>query len=122
MDKLDMGVKSYPLGSGALRFNPTDPNVYRRFQEVGERLDAICRQPEGEDALSSLAQADEQLKQALGWVFGPGNDFDLLLDGVSLFALGENGRRVLENLLEALEPILAQGAQECARRLLQEDT
>ena len=66
MDKLDTGVKSYPLGSGMLRFNPTDPNVYRRFQEAGERLDAICRQPEGEDALSSLTQADEKIKQALG--------------------------------------------------------
>ena len=122
MDQLEWntGIREFPLGSGVVRFNPTDPNVYRRFSQLGSRLEEICGGISGEDMMEQMADADEKMKKALGQVFGPGNDFDDLLQGVSLFAKAENGQTVLMNLLGALEPILHRGAQECAMALLQE--
>lgn len=118
--ELDTGIREFPLGSGVVRFNPTDPNVYHRFSQAGAQLEQICSGISGENMMEQMAQADAQMKKALSQVFGPGNDFDDLLQGVSLFAKAENGQTVLMNLLEALEPILHRGAQECAMALLQE--
>ena len=55
------------------------------------------------------------MKQVLGWVFAPGNDFDKILGGVNLLAVANNGQRVVTNLLDALQPILLEGAERCAR-------
>ena len=120
MEKLEWntGIREFSLGSGVLRFNPTDPNVYRRFSQLGSQLEEICGSVSGADMMEQMAQADEKMKKALGQVFGPGNDFDQILEGVSLFAKAENAQPVLMNLLSALEPILHRGAQECARELL----
>ena len=55
------------------------------------------------------------MKEVLGWVFGEGNDFDQILGGVNLLAVGKNGQRVVTNLFDALQPILVEGAENCAR-------
>ena len=47
----------------------------------------------------------------LGEIFGAENDFDAILNGVNLAGVGANGRRVVQNLLEALTPILREGAE-----------
>ena len=44
-------------------------------------------------------------------VFGAGNDFDEILHGVNLAAVAGNGRRVVTNLLDALTPIIREGAE-----------
>lgn len=44
MEKIsfDSGIKSYKInGSGVLRFNPCDPNVYARFLEAADRMQNI---------------------------------------------------------------------------------
>ena len=41
MEKIsfDSGVKSYKInGTGVLRFNPGDPNVYARFLQAADKL------------------------------------------------------------------------------------
>lgn len=58
-----------------------------------------------------LAEYDRRIKTMLGEVFGKQNDFDALLDGVNLAGLGGNGRPVVQNLLDALAPVLQRGAQ-----------
>ena len=58
-----------------------------------------------------LADYDGRIKALLGGVFGPENDFDAALGGVNLAGVAANGKRVVQNLLEALAPILQQGAQ-----------
>ena len=128
MDKIqfDSGVKEYSLGCGVLRFHPGDPNLYARFMESGEKMEALEKRlyekAEGLDngdaaAMAQLMQnADRELKALLGWVFGPENDFDKLLGGVSLLAVGQNGQRVITNLLDALKPVLEKGAAECAQQ------
>ena len=40
MEKIqfDSGVQEFMLGNGVLRFNPSDPNLYGRFLEAGEKI------------------------------------------------------------------------------------
>ena len=116
--QIDSGMKAYRInGGGVLRFNPADPNVYVRFLEAVEQVKTLEAGLQGEDPLSACKQADRQLKQLLGQVFGEHNDFDQLLGGVSLLAVAGNGQTVMSNLLSALLPILEEGAQSYAGEL-----
>lgn len=128
MEKIvfDSGVKEYRInGGGVLRFNPGDPNVYARFLEAADKIraleealqqqaKALGADAEGAAVVKIMADADKQMKDVLGWVFGQGNDFDKLLSGVNLMAVAGNGQRVVTNLFEALQPILVAGAQQYA--------
>lgn len=126
MEKIqfDCGMKHYRInGGGVLRFNPADPNLYARFIGMNQKLDLLHKRLEQEktgDGLKLLQQADKELKQLLGWVFGEHNDFDSILSGVSLLAVASNGQWVVTNLLAALEPVLQAGAESCARMQVQQ--
>ena len=117
MEKIqfDVGQRSYRInGGGILRFNPGDPNVYARFLEAGSKLQQLEESLEqGAQDLDILTRMDQEMKAILGWVFGPENDFQELLGGVHLLAVAENGKRVLENLLDALAPVLEEGIRCC---------
>lgn len=134
MEKLqfDSGVREYRInGGGVLRFNPGDPNVYARFLEAADKLQQLERDLaqkaqllEGTDtgaaAVKLMAEADQQMKQLLSWVFGQHNDFDKILGGVNLLAVAGNGERVVTNLLGALQPVLVAGAQAYAAQACQD--
>ncbi len=120
--RFDSGVKAYKLGDlGVLRFNPGDPNLYARFMEAAEKMAVLEEEmtqkakniPEADGAqiVKLLQEADRKMKQTLNWVFGNSTDFDALLGGVNLLAMGANGERVVSNLFAALEPILLDGAK-----------
>ena len=116
-------------GNGLLTFNPSDFNVYQRFfgllkelPELEKRYVAQVEQSSGgtsgEDSFQlagrELARArdmDREIKDKLGAVFGPGNDFDALLGGVNVMAVGNNGQRGITNLLNALAPYIEEGAE-----------
>ena len=128
MEKIsfDSGVKSYKInGAGVLRFNPGDPNVYARFLEAADKLQDVenalveeakkLPEADGAGVVQLLNRADKEMKQVLGWVFGEGNDFDKILGGVNLLAVADNGQRVVTNLLAALQPVLVEGAERCAK-------
>lgn len=121
---IDTGVEEFSInGRGVLRFNPADPNLYHRFFAAGKTLEELDREldrrtaelPDGPDGaqagLALLADYDARIKALLGQVFGPGNDFDAALEGVNLAGAAANGKRVVQNLLEALTPILQEGAR-----------
>lgn len=131
MEKLvfDSGVREYQLGSGVLRFNPTDLNVYARFLEATEKIQAVedklveqaklidSEAPDaGEMVIRLMTEADRDTKMILSEVFGGDNDFDRILGGVNLLAVGDNGERVITNLLYALIPVMQEGAERCARQ------
>lgn len=129
--QFDSGIRQYRINGGQiLRFHPADPNIYARFsqavQKLGDLEKSLTQQAqtlqEGDSVglLELLEKADRELKALLNWVFGPGNDFDTLLGGVNLLAMTTNGKRVIDNLLQALEPVLLQGAEDCADRAAQE--
>lgn len=128
MEKIqfDSGVKEYEINdNGVLRFNPSDPNVYARFFDAKEQILAIetelvtngknieNSENAGKEAIFLIKDADAKVKDILNHVFGEGNDFDKMLSGVNLMAVGSNGERVITNLLNALVPIVEQGAKTC---------
>ena len=129
MEKIvfDSGVREYNLGNlGVLRFHPGDPNLYARFMEAAEKMKTIeeelvkqAKTLESEDSGSAvvklLQEADRKMKQTLNWVFGHNNDFDQLLGGVNLLAMGANGERVATNLFNALQNVLLTGAKGCVK-------
>jgi len=127
----DSGIQEYKLcGEGTLRFNPADPNLYARFLEAAEKIQKIememaqqasnvDTQDTGVAVVKLLQDADTKMKETLSWVFGQGNDFHKLLGGVNLLAVGSNGQRVVTNLFTALEPILTEGAERCAKEQAQ---
>lgn len=93
-------------GGGSLRFNPTDPAVFLRLEQLQDQVSRLTQ--------TEPVALDVAIKKLLGEALGPGNDVDRALGGVSLFALTKSGKTVLENLLDALGPILREGAEQCA--------
>lgn len=129
MEKLvfDSGIREYQINeNGVLRFNPGDPNLYARLLDAVDGIQAVedslveksgAVQPEdGAAALRLMADADRQVKEILGGVFGAGNDFEKIFGGVNVMAVGDNGERVITNLLNLLTPIIQDGAERCARQ------
>lgn len=125
--QFDSGIKEFKVnGSGVLRLNPGDPNLYARFLEAVDKINALDAEltgrlrtseglQDGMEAVKVLADADKQIKAVLNWVFGLDNDMDRILGGVNLLAVAGNGERVITNLFEVLQPILIAGAEGCAR-------
>lgn len=127
MQKLnfDLGLKEYEIGGGVLRFNPGDPNVYARFAQAGKRLTAaeeqlVAKAKEygdevpGEVILSLMAEADQEVKKTLTWIFGDHNDFDAIFCGTNVMGVGSNGERVITNFIHAIQPVVEAGAKKCA--------
>ena len=128
--KFDSGLRKYELGSGVLSFNPLDPNLYERFVEATDQLQRLEKdmlertkntEISGIDALAILKDVDSKAKATLNGVFGGDNDFDRMLSGVNLMAVASNGERVITNLLNALTPILEQGARDCAASFMSKE-
>lgn len=125
----DSGIKEYQInGNKVLRFNPSDPNVYGRFMEAIDKIKAVenemmekskvlensSDEKTGVAAINIMCESDKKMKAILNEIFGMGNDFDNLLEGVNLMAVAGNGKRVVTNLLEVLQPIMEEGAKACA--------
>ena len=130
MEKLNInvGIKQYQLvkGGALLSFNPGDPNVYARYMEMVPQIKAVetemagkAKKVEagaadaGERTLQIMRETDIRMKNILNKIFGNGNDFDAILLGVNLMAVTESGNRVISNVLEALTPIMNEGAKSC---------
>lgn len=106
-----------------LRFNPTDPNLYDRFlsviddvteieKEFTEAVEKITgAEDRAEQLIRLMKKSDTDIKAKLSFAFGEKNDFDKILGGVSLLAITPSGR-VITNLLNALSPIIEDGARE----------
>ena len=130
MEKLNIsvGIKRYQLveGGALLSFNPGDPNVYARYMEALPRIKAVEQEmagkaravdvndsSAGEKTLQIMRETDRRMKEILNQIFGAENDFDEILRGVNLMAVTENGGRVINNVLNALTPIMSAGAKSC---------
>ena len=111
---IDTGMQEYLINNRAvLRFNPSDPNLYHRFFAAAPKLDAL--DAELTEQLKALPAKPDDARAERGLallteIFGGENDFDKVLEGVNLAGTGANGKRVVQNLLDALTPILQDGA------------
>lgn len=118
--QLDTGMVQYRINEGGVLFmNPADPGLYARLQEAIQPLEGLektlkekCR----DNPTDFFREADREIRRILQEVFGPPNDFTRILPGVNLLAMTGTGRRVIENLFAALEPILLKGAQACVQQ------
>lgn len=130
MEKLNVsvGIKRYQLveGGALLSFNPGDPNVYARYMEMIPKIKAVEQEmagrakavdanssDAGERTLQIMRETDLRMKGILNQIFGKENDFEEILCGVNLMAVTENGCRVINNVLDALTPIMNAGAKSC---------
>jgi hypothetical protein len=130
MEKLNVsvGIKRYQLveGGALLSFNPGDPNVYARFMELVPKIKTVEQEmagkakaidansaDAGEQTLKIMRETDQRMKEILNQIFGKENNFDEILVGVNLMAVTEGGNRVINNVLEALTPIMNAGATSC---------
>lgn len=131
----DSGIKEYQINKGGvLRFNPSDPNVYERFTGAINKIRAVEQEMSakakiledknsgnsGAEALKIMREADQKMKKILNEIFGGENDFDALLENVNLMAVATNGERVVVNLLEALKPVMEEGAKACVSQQVSE--
>lgn len=107
--ELDTGVRTYELPGGVLRFNPLDPALYMRLEQLEERLKNI--------PTDDPDTFDRQAKSVLNWIFGGCNDVDKALGGVSLLARAANGKSVFTNFLEAFAPVFQEGIEQCAANI-----
>ena len=128
----DSGIREFQINdNGVLRFNPADPNVYARLMESGEKIKAVegkllakakelipadAEEANGAAVVQLMAEADKEIKDILAYIFGAENDFDEIFAGVNLMAVCANGERVLTNFLNALLPIVQEGAEKCAKQ------
>ena len=117
MEKItfDTGIKTYQINdSGVLKFNPSDPNLYKRFKDLRVEIEQIQKDyserskttESGEDAIDLLAEYDARVKKSLSHVFGEENDFDSILGGANVMAVASNGELVITNFLDAMLPIV----------------
>lgn len=130
MEKLNVsvGIKRYQLveGGALLSFNPGDPNVYARFMELVPKIKTVEQEmagkakaldansaDAGEQTLKIMRETDQRMKEILNQIFGKENNFDEILVGVNLMAVTEGGNRVINNVLDALTPIMNAGAKSC---------
>lgn len=115
--QLDTGMRQYRINEGGVLYmNPADPGLYVRFQEAIPRLEGLEKELSRENPTDFFREADREIRRILQEVFGEPNDFSQILPGVNLLAMTGTGRRVIENLFAALEPILLKGAQECVQQ------
>ena len=74
----------------------------------------------GTRSLQVMEETDRRIKDILNKIFGGGNNFDNILLGVNLMAVTESGDRVINSLLEALAPIMEEGAKACVNAEIKE--
>lgn len=120
----DTGVKTYQINdNGILRFNPSDPNLYKRFKDLRVVIEKVQKEygerakesSNGEDVIDVLADYDSRIKKSLAYVFGEENDFDSILSGANVMAVASNGELVITNFLEAVRPIVEEGVKTYAK-------
>ena len=119
--KFDSGVKQYEInGHAVLRFNPSDPNLYKRFKEVGDYLLGLEKEVSaksksvstGLDMIDILSEYDKTMKEKLRYVFGADNDFEAIFEGENVMALASNGEMIITNFLNGILPIVEAGIKE----------
>jgi hypothetical protein len=125
----DTGLQEFEVNGGAiLRFNPSDPNVYSRFYEAQDKIEALAAEYEQaqadretddvtrvRQALDSLRDIDCRVKKMLSEVFGAHNDFDAIFGGASMFSVGASEEYIITNLFAALQPIIEEGFEQQAK-------
>ena len=120
----DSGIVEYRVnGKATLSFNRSDPTLYNRMQELNGKLAAIDsdlkkEKDAAEDGLALVklfSAYDKRIKAELSFVFGEQNDFDAIFEGQNVLSIAGNGKFLITNFIEALQPIIESGVKEYAK-------
>lgn len=115
---INFGLKSYPIEDedgnvlGAIRFNPSDVGLATRWESARKAIkEATDTMPKsGDGMLEALGELDTQVKAQLDYAFGTPVSA-VLFQQVSSLALCGDGRMVIENVLDALAPVVEEAQQ-----------
>ena len=120
----DSGIVEYRVnGKATLSFNRSDPNLYNRMQELNGKLAAIDsdlkkEKDAAEDGLALVklfSAYDKRIKAELSFVFGEQNDFNAIFEGQNVLSIAGNGKVLITNFSEAVQPIIESGVKEYAK-------
>lgn len=120
----DSGIKTYQVNeSGILKFNPSDPNVYQRFNSLKSSIQQFEKEisyrsksvKSGEEIVDLLREYDKKMKDQLSFVFGEWNDFDQIFSGVNVMAVSASGELIITNFLNGIRPIIEEGIRAYAK-------
>lgn len=115
---------------GPLQFNPTDPNIGFRYEELVKYVEDISPEYEKKFAqygndyktmFKETREMDLQLKEKLAYTFGSWNDFDAIFMGLHFMSLGNNGQPILANFLEKINPLITKEISGRAKKLEEAD-
>ena len=126
---IDLGYQSYEIKSpdgevvGVIRINPSDPGLAGRWQKAEDVMERCRAQIEAELAAGKseieiwpkALEASDEIKTAIDYVFGS-KVSDIFFGGNSAFAITMSGKTVLENVLEALTPIVQSAIKTAAKK------
>lgn len=126
---IDLGYQTYEIKApdgevvGSIRINPSDPALAGRWQKAEEEMERCRAQIEAETAAGKseieiwplALEASDKIKNAIDYAFGS-RVSDVLFGGNSAFAFTMSGKMVLENVLEAITPIMQKALETSARK------
>ena len=107
--KIDLGFKSYDIEAaagnpiGTIRFNPSDPGLAGRWESVEAAFSELGDLKELTPA--KAIELDRSVKDRIDYAFGS-KVADVVFNGLSCFALCTDGSTVLENVMNALRPVI----------------
>ena len=113
---LDRGLQTFDISDpdgtvvGSIRLNPSDLGLAARWAEAGKKIGELTQAPM--DTVEAIGSLDEQIKAQIDFAFGSPVSV-VLFQGASSLALCADGRLVVENVLDAITPVI-QGAQQAA--------
>lgn len=116
--QIDRGMKTFQVKDidgtvlGEVRFNPGDLGLIGRWNECEKKIRELqktaANTPEG------IFAADRTIKEQIDFALGC-KASDVFFQGVSCFAVCNDGELVLEKVLQSIQPVI-QEAQQAAMR------
>lgn len=105
---IDRGYKTYDIKDtdgdlvGTIRFNPADPGIAGRLDEASRKIESLRGKPV---TPGNMLELDKAIRDQLDYAFGSPVS-DVLFGGNSAVAYCDNGRLLLENVLDAILPVV----------------
>lgn len=126
--KIDFGFKTFDVEDaegnivGQIRFNPSDPGFVARWDELKKAVEKMADTPPASP--EALGAMDAEIKRLMDAAFAA-PCADVLFGGLSAFCLCGDGRYLISNVLDALQPVLVQeitAAQKASRERMAKHT
>lgn len=105
---IDRGYRTYDIKDtdgtlvGTIRFNPADPGIAGRLDEASKKIETLRGKPVTPENMMAL---DKAIRDQLDYAFGSPVS-DVLFGGNSAVAFCDNGRLLIENVLDAIFPVV----------------